>query len=215
MQADAQQAVEQYELLRISLEGWLTLGAVLLSPIIAIQVQKYLDRRSEQQKRKLLLFRELMATRASKLSPRHVDALNAIQVEFYAKKGQDRVVYELWKEYLDHLGKKVDEPNLGAWGNQADDILGNLLYEMSRALGYDYDKVAIKRDHYSPTGHATIEGELSLIRRGLVEVFAKNKALNIYAALFPNHPPIKVDVVEPGTNVVNVTPIPKQDVPRP
>src|SRR5262245_57594896 len=100
--------VQQFAPLGIRLEGWLTILAVIVGPILALWAQCFSERRGELKQRKLRVFSDLMATRGTRLSGRHVEALNAIQVEFHAKRGQERVVFEKWKEYLDHLNKKVD-----------------------------------------------------------------------------------------------------------
>ncbi|MDE2314976.1 MAG: hypothetical protein KGK06_01085, partial [Xanthomonadaceae bacterium] len=61
---------------------WLTIAAVLLSPLIAVQVTRYLDNKKEVRERQLWIFKTLMATRASSMSPHHVEALNRIDLEF-------------------------------------------------------------------------------------------------------------------------------------
>jgi hypothetical protein len=73
--------------------------AVLLAPVVAIQVSVYLERRRERLGRRRDIFRTLMATRASRLAPTHVEALNMIDLEFYGKDQQLRAVREAWKAY--------------------------------------------------------------------------------------------------------------------
>src|SRR5438067_9365814 len=84
---------------------WLSLAtiiAIILGPILAIQVEKYLEDRRESRRRKITLFRELMVTRGSRLSARHVEALNGIQMEFH-NEGEDKKVVDAWKLYITHL----------------------------------------------------------------------------------------------------------------
>ncbi|MCK7139068.1 hypothetical protein L8O39_14950 [Enterobacter kobei] len=59
--------------------------ATLFSPLIAVRVQKYLEKKSEKQTIKVKIFSQLMATRAisSRLLPEHVQALNMIDLAFY------------------------------------------------------------------------------------------------------------------------------------
>jgi hypothetical protein len=90
----AQQAVEQISFFGIRLEGWLTLIAVIVGPVLAVQAQKYIERRREERIRKVFLFRELMATRAARLSQRHVEALNLIDLEYNQTKSKERAVHE-------------------------------------------------------------------------------------------------------------------------
>ncbi len=58
----------------VTIADWLMVVAVVLSPIIAVQVQKMIESFREKRGRKLQLFRTLMATRGSRLSPLHVEA---------------------------------------------------------------------------------------------------------------------------------------------
>ena len=52
----------------------LMIGAVLLAPLIAVQVDKYLEKKRNKKERKLNVFKTLMATRGKILDPRHVEA---------------------------------------------------------------------------------------------------------------------------------------------
>ena len=65
---DAPTAVETHRWLGISLEGWLTIAAVVVGPILALAAQRVLDNLREQLTRQVRVFRELMIT----LSPRHL-----------------------------------------------------------------------------------------------------------------------------------------------
>jgi hypothetical protein len=121
-----------------------------------------------------------MATRGSKLSYRHVEALNAIQVEFLGGTKEKRVV-DAWKIYLDHLNTPMPEPptDLAPWGLRAEELLTDLLYEMSQCLGYDFDKVTIKRNVYTPRGHGELELDQHVLRKALVDILIGRKALPI------------------------------------
>jgi hypothetical protein len=63
----------------------LMLFAVLLSPVIAVQIQVWLEVFREKRSRKLSVLQTLMATRtiAARVSPEHVRALNMIDLTFY------------------------------------------------------------------------------------------------------------------------------------
>ena len=88
---------------------FLMICATALSPLIAVQVTRYLDDRNEERGRRLQVFKTLMATRAYRASPAHVEALNRIDLEFSSGKRSDKVVLECWQQYLDHLGSKTLE----------------------------------------------------------------------------------------------------------
>src|SRR5947209_4778285 len=91
--------------------------AVLLSPLIALEVQKRLDDRRTRRDRKFELFQKLMTTRATQMSPAHVEALNAIEVEFYATAGPYKKVLDAWRFYITHLNKPMgdSEESIGRW----------------------------------------------------------------------------------------------------
>ena len=162
------------------------IAAVLLGPIFAVQVQKAIESWKEDKQRKIGIFKTLMSTRRTTLSPRHVEALNMIDIEFSQKKPKEKKVIEAWKIYLDHLNKpqlQHDDPDfrvkLDQWNEQSNSYLVDLLKVMGICLGYDFDKVHLMKGAYSPQGHANIEMEQNLIRRFIVELFMRNKSLPV------------------------------------
>ena len=118
-----------------------------------------------------------MLTRGSRLSQRHVEALNAIDVEYYG----DRKVSEAWKLYFDQFCQGRPNPmnpgEVAMWGQKGDDLLADLLYAMAQALGYHFDKVTIKRNVYTPVAHGQLEEDLNAIRKGFVEVLSGTKRI--------------------------------------
>ena len=158
--------------------------AVLVAPFLAVFIQRLLDQGRERRGQKLWIFRTLMATRGDKLSLNHVQALNSIDL-FFIKKGKEKKVIEKWEEYLDHLNTPVkeDDPDfrvkLTRWSDDADDILAELLSFMGQVLGYDFDKVRIKKGIYTPKGHGDVNAETNIIRRGLAEIMLGRKGFPI------------------------------------
>lgn len=147
----------------------LTILAIIIGPIAAVQVQKFLERARDKRNRKLFVFKTLMATRGSALSYSHVEALNRIDLEFSDNKKYENIILA-WKEYFDNLHQKADDNQLPVWAAKNEELLSNLLYEMGQSLGYKFDKVLIKRNIYSPIGHATVEREQENLRKHLNEV---------------------------------------------
>jgi len=129
----------------ITISDWLMMVAVIVGPVLAIQIQKLIDRSKETRERKLRVFRDLMTTRASTLAFQHVSALNMVGLEFNGKKYSK--VVNAWKTYLDHLNSfpKEDEDLQKIWSEKKNDQLSDLLYEMGESLGFDFDKVHIKK----------------------------------------------------------------------
>jgi hypothetical protein len=142
--------------------------ATAVSPLIAVQVTRYLDDKNEERGRKIKVFKTLMATRAYNISQAHVEALNSIDLEFSNKRPLEKTVLDVWQQYLDHLGQTSMEA--GAWNIRRVDLLVDLLFSMGKSVGYDFNKTQIKNGTYSPTAHGRIEGEQGRIRELLLEV---------------------------------------------
>lgn len=170
----------------ITISDWLMMLAVILGPILAVQIQKLIDRRAEDRKQKLKVFRDQMTTRASTLAFQHVSALNMVGLEFNGKKYSK--VVNAWKTYLDHLNSFPDEDEnmQKIWGEKRNDQLSDLLYEMGEVLGFDFDKVHIKKAGYFPKAYADQENEQNFIRGQLVDVFLGKKAIPMSVVYFPS-----------------------------
>ena len=163
-----------------------TIFAIILGPIVALWLQRISERRQDRRYRKLVIFKELMATRATRISPRHVDALNAIEVEFSSK--SDKRVLDAWRLYLDHLGVEMSDKQ--RWRDKANDLLTDLLYEMSRALQYDFDKLALKKNVYFPEAHGDFEMDQYLLRKYVVEMMAGKRP--IWTGIFTGDRPLDI-----------------------
>ena len=148
-----------------------TIAALILGPILAVQVAIFLEKRRSVKNRRVDIFKTLMATRGSFLSMAHVEALNRIDLEF-SNDEKYRKIIEAWQEYFDNLGQKVEtEEQFTVWATKNEELLANLLYEMGQSLGYKFSKTLIKRNIYSPVGHARVEKENETIRKGLINLF--------------------------------------------
>lgn len=194
----AQGAINLFSSFTIS-DG-LMICAVILAPLIAVQVDKYLEKKRNKKGRKLGIFKTLMATRGRALDPRHVEALNMIDLEFEGEKS----VTDAWKAYLDHLvnmpkypttegrneeqqksDKTLYDSQMSTWGNQREDYLADLLYKMGNSLDYKFDKTHIKRSIYSPQGHADIENEQQFLRKALIELLMGRLTLPVETVTNP------------------------------
>lgn len=166
-------------------DQWLTIitavvsvVAVLASPIIALEVQKRLDDRRAIRERKMSIFRKLMTTRATQMAPAHVEALNGIEVEFYATSGPDKKVLDAWRLYVNHLNTSSAEGEaLMRWVEKKNSLMTDLLYQMAQSLGYDIDKVTIQNNAYHPKGFVEIETEQHALRKAALAVFSGDKPL--------------------------------------
>ena len=163
----------------MELQVVLTVAAILLAPLTALQVSAWLEKRRAKRQKRLDIFRTLMTTRASGLAPTHVQALNLIDVDFYGKGKSSKAVLVSWKAYLNHLNQDPEAVNLDVWGQRKADLFVDLMYAMAQDLGYDFDKTHLTTTSYFPKGHGEAEDDQVAIRRGLGHILAGRWALPV------------------------------------
>lgn len=174
---------------------WLIILATVLGPILAVQAQKAVESIRDRKNRKLWVFHNLMATRAARVSPEHVQALNMIDLVFYGTRifgiarrtKSEQAVLDAWREYHDHLGTKVEQTSLPMWNTKGDELFINLLFAISRDVGYKFDRVQLKRGAYTPVAHGDLEFEQNSIRKLLLKVLSGELALPMEVKGFPIH----------------------------
>jgi hypothetical protein len=153
-----------------------TVGAIVIAPIIALKVQRKADEEREAKIRKMWVFKTIMSNRATRWNPTCVQALNMIDIEFNRK--SEKAVCDAWKELLDHYndwGKKTqqqrqldDQRDI----EKANDLLADLLVPMGKSLGYEFDRVYIKKAFYYPEGLVNIEQEQHALRRAVLNLLS-------------------------------------------
>ena len=174
----------------IDMKDWLVVIATLLSPLIAVQVTKWLDRRNQAREQQITIFKTLMATRGLKLDPRHVESLNLIDVVFSSKQRTENAIRNSWKEYLDHLCNPPTERNEeSAWAKKREELHTNLLHSMASHLRFNFNKVSIKNEAYLPQAYATLEDENKAIRRGILDVLDGKRSLPMFVVNLPIQEP--------------------------
>jgi len=177
--------------------NFLTIIAIVSGPIIALQVQRKLDREREATNRKLWVFKTLMSFRATALSPSFVQALNLIDVEFNGDNNKDKAIRNAWKVLLDHYYdlNNAKDPDSDTLVEKSTQLMANLLLAMGRGLGYDFDEVLVKKGSYYPTGLGNVEKEQHAIRRGVLNVL--NGKGRIPVGIFEDKfPPITIEPLE-------------------
>jgi hypothetical protein len=154
--------------LGIKLEGWLTIIAIVLGPLLAFAVQRWRDSRRDRIERKRQIYRQLLLTLKVPMNPRHVDALNSIPLEFY----QDSKVMQGWRLYTSHLNDSAMLKNANLrWGEKKFELLLDLAYEIGLTVGYTHiDKATLKDNLYVPQGYADVEEEQRQIRENVLKV---------------------------------------------
>lgn len=166
----------------MNINDWLVILAILAAPIIALQIQKYIEDRKEIKERKMKIFRTLMATRATRLDVKHIEALNMIDIEFF----KNKKITEAWKLLLDNFSNYPQNPNeknyeskLSSWAEKSDGLFVDLLSEMAKSLDYKFDKVHLKRNIYIPKGQANIRMDQEFMRHAFVEVLLGKRSIPI------------------------------------
>ena len=158
--------------------------ATLSGPVLAVQAQKWLEKGRAINERRYQIFRVLMATRATRLSPQHVEAVNAIPVEFYGSGKKLKPIIDNWHSYIDALDNT---------GNLEGQVLAlarhnaflNMLHSISTYLDYSFNRSQLEKDVYYPEGHAVIEADQEVIRRGFAQLFKGEISLPMAVTEFP------------------------------
>ena len=170
----------------VGLTDWLTILAILLAPLVAIQVERYLQIIKERRGRKLNVFHTLMATRGTRLSPAHVEALNKIDLAFYGFRipiigryisPADQRVQEAWRLFFDHLNSAME--NRVSPPEKGNELFAALLTTMASALKFHFDPVMLRRGGYYPQGHADMDVDQEAIRKAAREILEGRRALKI------------------------------------
>ncbi|MBC6428220.1 MAG: hypothetical protein GDA55_03180 [Cellvibrionales bacterium] len=166
------------------ISDWIMIIVVLLGPIVAVQLTKYLDAKREKQQRKLDIFKKLMSTRAYTVSWDHVMALNLIDLEFNASKPKEKAVISAWKQYHVLLGNR--DISAEQWQTRRVDLLVELLHKMAVAMNYDFDKTHIKNSSYAPQVHGHTETQWSYIRQGIIDILDGKRPFPMHITNWPD-----------------------------
>lgn len=177
----------------LELKDWAVIGATVLGPILAVQAQKAVEAFRERRERKTRLFEQLMATRASRVAPEHVRALNMIDLVFYGERtlgvqrrsAKEQRILDSWKEYLDHLNNRGEDDQIMQWLAKGDELFTNLLYAIAEDIGFKFDRVQLKRGSYSPIAHGELEAEQTELRRATLSLVTGKHALKMNVVSFP------------------------------
>lgn len=163
--------------------GVISVFAIYWGPIKALRIQRELDDSRQVRSRKMAIFRDLMSNRATRMSPVFVQALNLIDIEFSA--ADEKSIRDSWRELQDHFNEwgrmtaaqKQEESN--RMDERALDLLSELLLRMGRSLGYDFDKVYVRKGWYYPEGLGDIEREQHSLRKSLLRVLNGDSRLPV------------------------------------
>lgn len=155
--------------------------AALIGPILAVQAQKLVEQWRERRDRRVTIFRTLMATRATRLAPQHVEALNAIPIDFYG----DQVILDLWEEYFSHLCKKSSsEAEKTIWHADSQRYFVALIKAIARKIGYKFNAAEMERAYF-PEGHVNTQNDQLIIQHCLARWLAGDLSVKMDVNSFP------------------------------
>ena len=158
----------------------ITAVAIVIGPIVAVQVTLRFEEKREKRRRKYDTFHALMRTRRVTLSPDHVTALNVIQTEFH----EDNRVIAAYKKYIDNLGSPALPPGatneaIRNFVDERDDAFNEMMFEIGKHLGFTFDKRELAKYSYAPQGWVNIETEQNAMRQFALELLQGKRPLPI------------------------------------
>ncbi|AIP09242.1 Uncharacterised protein [Burkholderia pseudomallei] len=182
----------------VEAKDWVTVGATVAGPILAVQAQKWVERARASVQRRDWIFSTLMATRQDRVSMEHVRALNMIDLAFYGRRVLGKVwrskgsqaVLDAWHDYHAHLtipvqNRPANEGEQRDWNGRCDELFTNLLDRLAAVMSYKFERAALKGGSYSPEAHGTVALQQQAIRHLAIEVLAGNKNLPMEVKAWP------------------------------
>ena len=154
--------------------------AIIVGPIVAVQITLRSEYSREKLRRKYQTFHALMKTRRVTLSADHVTALNVIQTEFH----DDDKIIAAYKKYIDNLAGPPLPPGsnneaINRYVDLRDDVFNELMFEIGRHLGFSLDKRELAKYSYAPQGWVSIEAEQNALRQLALELLQGKRPLPV------------------------------------
>jgi hypothetical protein len=146
---------------------WAIVFATLFGPIFAIQAQTFINWLSERKRRRVGVYRALMGSRATPNSPDHVNALNAVPLEF---KGKRRVM-DAYSDLLLHLNTD-SKAHPDDWTRRHVTLFTALLLKMGNSLGYKFREAELQGHVYFPEWQVQLMKDQESVRQGMVALMS-------------------------------------------
>ena len=183
----------------------LTLLAILVGPIAAVLVTRFIDAKRDTYNRKMRVFRTLMRTRQQPTSPQHVEALNLIEIEF---SGCENVI-DAFKALFQHLGTHhqrlpLEEVNANTApaeairrnaqfdtriGNERQTLLAILLHAISKEMKFRIEQLENFAGGYMPQGWVDAEVEHKVIRKYVTDLYTGSRVVPVGVVDYTTAPP--------------------------
>lgn len=155
------------------------------SPVRAVEVTRKIDEERFQQARRMDVFRTLMRTRRTRLTPEHVGALNLVEIEFH----DEKVVIDAWRKYWVHLGRvtPLSENEMEPFFRERDGLLTKLLHAIAKSLYFNIEQLDIFEGGYVPQGWMDNERIIKDLQFLLLEVLSGKRGIPVVQSHIP-HP---------------------------
>ncbi|OPZ86047.1 MAG: hypothetical protein BWY74_03750 [Firmicutes bacterium ADurb.Bin419] len=143
---------------------YINILAILISPIVALLLTKYLQNRKEVRERQYNVFITLVSSRHKNIDHEQAKAFNSIDIVFHNCEG----VRKSWKEYFE----LIHQPNrISEWDNKRLE----LLKAMSDVVGYKniIDHLDLGRV-YSPVGLTEEQATQKRLAESMISFFESN-----------------------------------------
>ncbi|KOR22784.1 DUF6680 family protein [Burkholderia cenocepacia] len=176
---------------------WVIACATLLGPVLGIQIQKYLDKRGERNRRQVEVYRTLMMNRMTSNSPPFVNALNAVPLEFH----DNDAVMNSWRDLLMHLNTDAQaQPEV--WGQRRITLLIELLKAMGTSLHYGFRDAELQAHAYLPNWQVSLMNDQELLRKGIVDLIKGEATIPMSIDKFPTDPEMMKRTAEVQTLLI-------------
>ena len=173
----------------------LTLVAILVGPVVAVVLTRYLDDRRDRRRGRMEVFKTLMRTRRTPVFVEHVGALNLIEIEF----ANDGKVIAAWRALFTHFGtehpRRQEEQLLPALAKEQStsrdqrffdrlakerqSLLAKLLHAMASAMNFKIEQLEIFEGGYCPQGWEDEFLEGQVMRRYVVDLALGRRPLPV------------------------------------
>jgi hypothetical protein len=164
--------------MNLTLVDILTIIAIVVGPIAAVVITRLMDARSSAYSRKYQIFGDLIRTRAAKISPEHVSALNLVEIEF----NRSARVKSAWDRYMENLSSDTptDQSAFNSFILRRDQLFIKLVQEIANDIGFKHvDITDMMTSNYYPRGWQNAEDEQRQLRQLLIGVFSGTRPIPI------------------------------------
>lgn len=170
-------------------EFWITTCAIAVGPLGAVLVTYFLQRKNDALQRRMFVFRTIMSTRRTPLSPERVQALNLVDIEFHKNMDVLAKFSMLLATYNDRVRWMSEDVGIRkAITDEVDDRTVLLLKEMGKTLGFKLENLDLLRGGYYPEAFKVLELQQNEIREFLVGLNQGTRVLKT-AVIDVRYPP--------------------------